>query len=156
MVMQERFFTSKQASQITGCTLRQLQYWREKEVVVPTISGTGTGRSIYYAEKDLATLAVMEYLLTLGFNFELCREKLKELQKEEQGFFSSPLAEAPMSRYMLWRPNSHVELKLGKYNLDLAIEMLEKGQPVIPFWLDLIQEELVEMMQTLGYGQFAS
>lgn len=154
--MQEQFFTSKQASQLTGCTLRQLQYWREKEVVVPTISGTGTGRSIYYAERDLAALAVMEYLLGLGFNFELCREKLKELQKEEQDFFSSPLTEAPMYRYMLWRPDPDVELKLGKYNLDLAIEMLEKGQPVIPFWLDLIREELIEAMQTFGYGLFAS
>ncbi|MDM9584871.1 MerR family transcriptional regulator [Nostoc sp. GT001] len=28
--MQETFFTSKQAAEITGCTLRQLQYWREK------------------------------------------------------------------------------------------------------------------------------
>nr|WP_290226730.1 MerR family transcriptional regulator [Trichocoleus desertorum] len=154
--MQERFFTSKQASEITGCTLRQLQYWREKEVVVPTISGTGTGRSIYYAENDLVALAVMEYLLGLGFNFELCREKLKELQKEEQGFFSSPLTEAPMSRYMLWRPEPHVGLKLGKYNLDLALKMLEKGQPVVPFWLDLIQQELVEAMQKLGSGLFAS
>lgn len=154
--MQEQFFTSKQASQLTGCTLRQLQYWREKEVVVPTISGTGTGRSIYYAEKDLAALAVMEYLLTLGFNFELCREKLKELQQEEQGFFASPFTEAPRYRYMLWRPDSQVELKLGKYDRDLSIEMLEQGQPVIPFWLDLIQEELVEAMQTLGYGLFAS
>jgi hypothetical protein len=32
--MQETFFTSKQAAKITGCTLRQLQYWREKGVVV--------------------------------------------------------------------------------------------------------------------------
>jgi hypothetical protein len=42
--MEERFFTSKQAAQIAGCTLRQLQYWRESGVVVPAIAETGTGR----------------------------------------------------------------------------------------------------------------
>ena len=35
--MQEKFFTSKEAAQITGCTLRQIQYWREKGIVVPVI-----------------------------------------------------------------------------------------------------------------------
>jgi hypothetical protein len=49
--MEERFFTSKQAAQIAGCTLRQLQYWRESGVVVPAIAETGTGRSIYYSEE---------------------------------------------------------------------------------------------------------
>ncbi len=36
-VMQEPFFTSKQAAEISGRTLRQLQYWREKKIVIPTI-----------------------------------------------------------------------------------------------------------------------
>ena len=61
--MGEKFFTSKQAAKIIGCSLRQLQYWREKEVVVPTIEGSGTGRSIYYSRSDLVQLAIMEYLL---------------------------------------------------------------------------------------------
>jgi phage terminase Nu1 subunit (DNA packaging protein) len=38
--MQETFFTSKEAAQITGCTLRQIQYWREKGIVVPVIGDT--------------------------------------------------------------------------------------------------------------------
>jgi phage terminase Nu1 subunit (DNA packaging protein) len=38
--MQEKFFTSKEAAQITGCTLRQIQYWREKGIVVPVIGDT--------------------------------------------------------------------------------------------------------------------
>jgi DNA-binding transcriptional MerR regulator len=45
--MEEPFFSSREAAEITGCTLRQLQYWREKDVVIPTINATGTGRSIY-------------------------------------------------------------------------------------------------------------
>ncbi|MFM6396898.1 MerR family transcriptional regulator, partial [Planktothrix sp.] len=68
--MSETFFTSKQASEITGCSLRQLQYWREKGVVVPSISATGTGRSIYYSRSELVKLAAMEYCLSVGLSFE--------------------------------------------------------------------------------------
>ncbi|WP_445300316.1 MULTISPECIES: MerR family transcriptional regulator [unclassified Microcoleus] len=35
------------------CTLRQLQYWRESGVVVPVITETGTGRSVYYSQENL-------------------------------------------------------------------------------------------------------
>lgn len=65
--MQDVFFTSKQAAQIAGCTLRQLQYWREKEVVIPTITSTGTGRSVYYSRSEVMELAVMQYCLTDKF-----------------------------------------------------------------------------------------
>ncbi|MBR8838672.1 MAG: MerR family transcriptional regulator, partial [Stigonema ocellatum SAG 48.90 = DSM 106950] len=37
----------------------RLQYWREKGVIVPVISETGTGRSIYYSKANLVELAVM-------------------------------------------------------------------------------------------------
>lgn len=84
--MQEQFFTSKQAAEITGCTLRQLQYWRDKEVVVPTISGTGTGRSVYYSRSDLAELAVVEYWLSVGLSFEVAASSLKSLKKQEPEF----------------------------------------------------------------------
>lgn len=149
--MQEQFFTSKQAAQITGCTLRQLQYWRDKEVVVPAISGTGTGRSIYYSESDLAGLVVMEYLLFLGLSFEVCRENLRVLQQAEPGFFAKPLTEGQTSRYMLWRREPRVALELGRYNQALAAEVIAQGQPVIPLWIDLIQQRLLETMKAMGY-----
>ena len=69
--MQENFFTSKQAAKIAGCTLRQLQYWREKGVIVLTISATGTGRSIYYSKQNLVELAAMAYLLSVGLSFDI-------------------------------------------------------------------------------------
>ncbi|WP_390903292.1 MerR family transcriptional regulator [Umezakia ovalisporum] len=34
---------------MTGCTLRQIQYWREKGIVVPIISDTGMGRGIWWS-----------------------------------------------------------------------------------------------------------
>ena len=77
--MGEKFFTSKEAAKTVGCSLRQLQYWREKEVVVPTIQGSGTGRSIYYSQSDVVQLAIMEYLLSVGLSFSEASRGLKEV-----------------------------------------------------------------------------
>lgn len=81
--MQETFFTSKEAAQITGCTLRQIQYWREKGIVVPVISDTGTGRSIYYSRSNLVELAAMVYWLSTGISFDIACETLKRLKEQE-------------------------------------------------------------------------
>lgn len=96
--MRETFFTSKQAAEIVGCTLRQLQYWREKGVVVPVVSATGTGRSVYYSRSDLVELAVVEYWLSVGLSFEVASSTLKALKEKEPEFFSPERAR----RLMLW------------------------------------------------------
>lgn len=56
----------KEAAQLTGCTPRQIQYWREKGIVVPVISDTGNGRSIYYSSSNLVELAAMVYWLRVS------------------------------------------------------------------------------------------
>lgn len=99
--MQEAFFTSKQAAEITGCTLRQLQYWREKEVVVPTINATGTGRSVYYSTTNLLELAVMVHFLSVGLSFDLAGETLKTLKDKEPELFTTSQCQG--KRFMLLR-----------------------------------------------------
>ena len=133
--MQETFFTSKQAAKITGCTLRQLQYWREKGVVVPVISGTGTGRSLYYSRSDLVELAVMEYWLSVGLSFDVARQSLKMLKDKEPEFFNPEKAR----RWMLAWNTKMRSLELVEFDLEEAIASLKSGQPVIPLWLDAIQ-----------------
>lgn len=136
--MQETFFTSKQAAEITGCTLRQLQYWREKGVVVPTISGTGTGRSVYYSRSDLAALAAMEYCLSAGLSFDTAATTLMRLQ-EKQPEFTHP---ASRERFMLWWDKQERSLELVEFDLEKAIASLKSGQPVIPLWLDRIHQQV--------------
>ena len=84
--MGEKFFTSKEAAKTVGCSLRQLQYWREKGVVVPTIEGSGTGRSIYYSRSDLVELAIVEYLLSVGLSFATASWALKILIKADTDY----------------------------------------------------------------------
>ena len=123
---------------MTGCTLRQLQYWREKEVIVPTISATGTGRSIYYSKKNLVELAGMVYLLSVGLSFDIASNTLAELQTEEPELFISGKGK----RWMLvWDGE---KLELVEYNRKVASTSMDEGKAVIPVWFDVIYQQLVK------------
>ncbi|MBC1256692.1 MerR family transcriptional regulator [Trichormus variabilis] len=149
--MQETFFTSKEASKITGCTLRQLQYWREKGGVVPVISDTGTGRSIYYSKTNLVELAAMVYWLSVGLSFDIACETLKTLKDQEPELFSSGtgrrfmlLSEA-QERSPLGAPK--ISLELMEFDRTKAIASLDEGKPVIPVWLDEIYQQLQQKLK---------
>ena len=136
--MGEKFFTSKEAAKSVGCSLRQLQYWREKEVVVPTIEGSGTGRSIYYSRSDLVELAIMEYLLSVGLSFATASWNLKELIKIDADYANPETKRRWMLR---WDLNMR-KLVLETFDREKAIALLDKGQAVIPIWLDTIHQVL--------------
>lgn len=140
--MSETFFTSKQASEITGCSLRQLQYWREKGVVVPSISATGTGRSIYYSRSELVKLAAMEYCLSVGLSFEAAATTVKQLE-EKQPEFTNPTSQG---RFMLWWDSKERSLQLVEFDMESAIASLKAGEPVIPVWLDVIHLRVAKIL----------
>ncbi|MDJ0736194.1 MAG: hypothetical protein QNJ47_19375 [Nostocaceae cyanobacterium] len=58
-------------------------------MIVPTISATGTGRSIYYSKQNLVELAGMAYLLSVGLSFDIASNTLATLQGEEPELFTS-------------------------------------------------------------------
>lgn len=136
--MGENFFTTKQAAKIIGCSLRQLQYWREKNVVVPSIEGSGTGRSIYYSRSDLVQLAVMEYLLSVSLSFATASWGLKELIKIDPDY-ANPETK---NRWMLCWDEKKRSLELVAFERELAIASFDKGQAIIPIWLDKIHQNL--------------
>ena len=138
--MQDMFFTSKQAAQIAGCTLRQLQYWREKEVIVPTITSTGTGRSVYYSRSEVMELALMVYCLGVGLNFEIAAATVNNLKDKE--LILPLVSEEVPRRFMLAWDEKLDKLELSEFNLKKAIAILEKGKPVIPVYLDDIYQKL--------------
>lgn len=136
--MGEKFFTTKQAAKTIGCTLRQLQYWREKGVVVPTIEGSGTGRSIYYSQSDLVQLAIMEYLLSVGLSFGEASRGLKELVEMDVLYADRQ----SQKRWMLCWNEKKRSLVLEEFDRERAIALLDKGQVVIPIWLEIIHNRL--------------
>src|ERR1700690_1905005 len=82
--MQERF-TSREVMALTGITLRQLQWWDERRIVVPAREGH---RRLYSSE-DLAEVAVICELRRRGFSLQRVRKVIRFLQRE----FSKRLAE---------------------------------------------------------------
>lgn len=136
--MQETFFTTKQAAEITGCTLRQLQYWRENGVVVPVINETGTGRSIYYSRSNLIELTAIAYWLSIGLSFELARETLKTLKEKEPEVFNS----SQRKRLMLWRSPSDQSFCLAEFDVERVTAAWADGSPIVPVWLDVIYQKV--------------
>ncbi|WP_081942816.1 EcoAI/FtnUII family type I restriction enzme subunit R [Myxosarcina sp. GI1] len=140
------FFTSKEAAKITGCTLRQLQYWREKEVVVPTVDATGKGRSVFYTEDDLVSLAVMEYLLSAGLEFQEAVAGLEAVKKEEPEFFKP----TQTRKFAISRNLTDETLTFAEFNFSDAIASVKSGQPVIPLWLERIHRRLRQKLANMG------
>ena len=129
--MQKPFFTSKEAAQMSGCTLRQLQYWREKGTVIPTIDSTGTGRSIYYSPVEVVELMVMEYCLRSGLNFEIAAGALKLLKEK-----SPDLIQTVQQSWLLsWDGRIEV-LEMVEFEESKAIEWLNAKRVVICLCLD--------------------
>ncbi len=148
--MEENFYTSTEASQITGCSRRQLQYWREKSVVVPTVNPSGKGRNVYYSESDLVALTVMEYLLSIGLSFEVCQHVLGILKARESWMFEESVAKEEMKRLMLV-PDSQEQLRqLVDFDRGLAMKTIEQGLPVVPFWSDRIYKRLQQNLTSFG------
>jgi type I restriction enzyme, R subunit len=143
------FFSSKEAAEITGCSLRQLQYWRENNVVVPTVEASGKGRSVYYSQEDLVALAVMNYLLEAGLDFKEAYAMLDSLRETEPEFFKQKGAK----RFMLSRNSSDESLELNEFNWQEAIASLKSGQPVIPMWLDRIHRRLHQKLRQSWKGK---
>lgn len=136
--MGENFFTTKQAAKIIGCSLRQLQYWREKGVVMPTIKGTGTGRSIYYSQSDLVQLAIMEYLLSTGLSFSEASRGLRGIIKADFHYADRN----SQKRWMLCWDETKRSLILEEFDRAKAIALLDNGQAVIPIWLETVHNRL--------------
>src|SRR3954449_2365252 len=78
-------FTSHDVIRLTGITARQLQWWDERGIVVPSRSGH---RRVYSFE-DLTEVAVICELRTRGFSLQRMRKVVRFLQKE----FGKRLAE---------------------------------------------------------------
>ncbi len=75
--MDERF-TSNEVAGLTGITLRQLQWWDERGLVVPAREGH---RRLYSGE-DLAEVAVIIELRRKGFSLQRMRKVIKFLRNE--------------------------------------------------------------------------
>jgi DNA-binding transcriptional MerR regulator len=78
-------FTSREVVMLTGVTARQLQWWDEHDIIVPSRSG----RRRMYSLEELTEVAVVRELLNKGFSLQRVRKVIRFLQHE----FGKRLAE---------------------------------------------------------------
>ena len=71
-------FTSRGVAQLTGISLRQLQWWDERGIVVPARDG----HKRIYSLDDLAEVAVICELRERGFSLRKVRHVVRFLQRE--------------------------------------------------------------------------
>jgi DNA-binding transcriptional MerR regulator len=71
-------FSSREVIQLTGITARQLQWWDERGIVVPSREGH---RRVYSVE-DLTDVAVICELRQRGFTLQRVRKVMRFLQRE--------------------------------------------------------------------------
>ncbi len=74
----DKQFTSSEISDVTGVSLRQLQWWDEQKVVSPRHEGH---KRVYLAEEAIE-IAVIAELRRKGFSLQKIRRVLRFLQKE--------------------------------------------------------------------------
>ena len=71
-------FTSREVVGLTGISLRQLQWWDERRIVVPAREGH---RRLYSTE-DLAEVAVICELRRRGFSLQRVRKAIQYVERE--------------------------------------------------------------------------
>ena len=71
-------FTSRRIAELTGISLRQLQWWDERGIVVPARDG----HKRIYSLDDLAEIAVICELRERGFSLQKIRRVIRFLQRE--------------------------------------------------------------------------
>ena len=71
-------FTSRRVTELTGISLRQLQWWDERGIVVPDRDG----HKRIYSLDDLAEIAVICELRDRGFSLQKIRRVVRFLQRE--------------------------------------------------------------------------
>lgn len=147
--MQNDFYTSTEAGHVTGCSRRQLQYWRDKGVVVPTVNPSGKGRNVYYSVRELLALTVMSYLLSLGLSFEISVQILAILRDRESWLFGESLEPTQSKRWAILLRLKGYSPALVDFDRDVVLKTIEDGGGVI----DLASDRIYDLLK-IGIEKF--
>jgi hypothetical protein len=80
----------------------------------------------------------MEYLLSVGLSFSEASRGLKELVKADFHYADR----RSKKRWMFCWDETKRSLVLEEFDREKAIALLDKGEAVIPIWLDIIHRQL--------------
>jgi DNA-binding transcriptional MerR regulator len=133
--------TSVEVAQLTGISLRQLQWWDERRIVVPGRQG----HRRMYSLDDLAEVAVICELRRRGFSLQKIRRIVRFLQKELGKRLVETVTAA--SEYHLLTDGRHIYLQDSARGV---VNLLKNArQPMLSVCLsDTIQRVQGELAET--------
>jgi len=140
------FFSTKEAARITGCTTRQLHYWRSKGLVVPLVNPAGTGYTLYYSRENLVNLSIVQYLLQRGYDLAVVAMSLEVLQKLDRGYAQPEQAR----RFLLCWDDVRQKLTVDEFDPQKVAVLIKQGvfsMTVIP--IDDLQRQIQTAIETL-------
>ena len=135
-------FTSLEVAQLTGLTLRQLQWWDEQKIVVASRQGH---RRIYSLD-DLAEIAILCDLRQRGFSLQKIRRVVRFLQKELGRRLVQTVRGA--QEYHLLTDGRHIYLQDSARGV---VDLLKNSQQ--PMLTVCLSDTIERVCGELGYGK---
>ena len=86
----------------------------------------------------------------MGLSFEVCQHVLGILKARESWMFEESVAEDEMKRLMLVLDSQEQLRELVEFDRGLAMETIDRGSPVVPFWSDRIYKRLQQNLTSFG------
>ena len=131
-------YSTTDVARLTGLTVRQLDYWASKALVVPSIqpsAGPGTRRR--YSEDDLVRLCCLARLKRHGWSTQRIRQAVATLRQVME-------AQDPLRHAILVHGNGTiVALCKTKQGERILLDSLDPGgQQVMPIILEVVQAEV--------------
>jgi DNA-binding transcriptional MerR regulator len=137
-MMHEHLYTTTQVAEITGFSLRQLDYWARKMMIIPSFQqAEGSGSRRLYTAEDLVKLNIVRQLKKHNWSTQKIRhavETLKEIMND-----TNPLRNA----ILIHGKGTIFALSKTKTGEHLLIDALSTtGQQVMSFVLETLLEEV--------------
>lgn len=136
--MEEILYTTAEISQITGFSLRQLDYWARESIVVPSFrQAHGSGTRRLYTVEDLIQLNIIRQLKKHNWSMQKIHkaiEKTRDIMND-----SNPLRNA----ILIHGKETILALSKTREGERILIDALSAtGQQVMSFVLETLLEEI--------------
>jgi DNA-binding transcriptional MerR regulator len=144
--MQEPVYTTAEVAHITGFSLRQLDYWARKKMIMPSFQQAhGSGSHRLYTVEDLVQLNIVRQLKKHNWSTQKIYkaiETLKDIMND-----ANPLRNA----ILIHGKGTIFALSKTREGERILIDALSTtGQQVMSFVLETLLEEIKNTTSTLG------
>lgn len=132
-----RTYTTAEVAEISGFSIRQISYWAEQKIIVPSIQqahGSGTRRR--YSFDDLLQLRFVKQLMKHGWSLQKIREavsRLRDVMGDQQSLHKAVLMHGS---------NTILAICKTKEGERIILDSLDPGgQQVMWIFLEALKEE---------------